>query len=173
VLFFAHRPAHAQGMVRPDTDGELHFTTNIGSFKLLGTDDKDVTGHFEMTAKGTVLVSGVKNKPTTTGSLKLEYSYEPLKKYAYHGQGTLTLDGTWRSVQWFGTGLSGTFKGRGKFRLVGEFDKDLNTGLYWTTAGSKKEYWPANSVMEVLVPGFTSDVVKPEAVPVPSSSGGK
>src|SRR5208283_3767333 len=82
ALFFADRPARAQGMVRPNTDGEFHFTTNIGSFKLLGTEDKDVTGHLEVSAKGTILVSGVDQPPVTTGTLRLEYSYLPLKKFA-------------------------------------------------------------------------------------------
>ena len=154
-------------MVRSPGDGEFHFTTNVGSFKLLGSEEQNVSGHFEMTARGTILISGVDKPPVTTGTLKLEYSYPPLKKYAYHGQGSFALDGTWRSVQWFGTELTGSFKGRGKFRLVGEFDKNLNTGWYWTTDPSKKEYWPANSVMEFLVPGYTSVIAAPKGIPQP------
>ena len=147
--------------------------TNIGSFKLLGSEDKDVTGHLEFTGKGTVLISGVDNPPVTTGTLKLEYSYPKLKKYCFHGQGSFKLDGSWRSVQWFGMNLTGSFNGRGKFRLVGEFDKNLNTGLYWTTDPAKKEYWPANSVIEFLVPGYTSALTTPKAVPqpIPQPSG--
>jgi hypothetical protein len=174
MLFLAHRPARAQGMVRPEGPGIFHFTTNIGSFKLLGSDEKDVTGTLEMTARGTVLVSGVDKPPVTTGKLKLEKAYPELKKYAFHGQGTLKLQGTWRSVQWFGTDLTGVFNGRGKFRLVGEFDKQLNTGWFWTTDPKDKKYWPANSVVEYLVPNYTSEVVKPRAIPTPPPpSGGK
>ena len=158
-------------MVRPKGPGEFHFTTNIGSFKLLGSDEQDVHGHLEVTAKGTILVSGVEKAPTATGTLKLEKAYPSMKKYVFHGQGTLKLDGTWRSVQWFGTDLTGYFNGRGKFRLVGEFDKDLNTGWYWTTNPAKKQYWPANSVVEYLVPGFSSEVGLPK--PIPQPTGGK
>src|SRR5579862_577950 len=118
VLFFAHRPAHAQGMVRPTGAGIFHFTTNIGSFKLLGSDEEDVSGTLDMKSKGTILVSGVDKAPATTGSLRLEISYPELKKYTFHGDGSLHLQGKWRSVQWFGTDLTATFNGRGKFRLV-------------------------------------------------------
>jgi hypothetical protein len=168
VLLFSHRPAQAQGMVRPEGDGEFHFSTKVGSFKLLGTEDKDVTGHLEFTGKGTVLISGVDNPPATTGTLKLEYSYLPLKKYCFHGSGSFKLDGSWRSVQWFGSDLTGNFKGRGKFRLVGEFDKDLNTGVFWTTDPNKKNFWPPNSVLEYLVPGYSSTVTKPKAINQPA-----
>lgn len=153
-------------MVRPEGDGDMHFTTNIGSFKLLGMMDSGVSGHLELNCTGTVLVSGF-DKPPVTKGFRLEYTYEPLKKYAYHGKGTLVLDGKWRSVQWFGTGLTGYFHGRGKFRLVGEFDKDLNTGLYWMNDPKDKKYWPANSVMEVLVPAYSSQVSAPKAIPLP------
>jgi len=154
-------------MQRPNGPGEFHFTTKIGSFKLLGTNEEEVTGELKVTARGTILVSGCEKMPTTTGTLKLEYSYAPLKKYVFHGQGTLTVTGPLRAVQWFGTDLMGDFKGRGKFRLVGEFDKDLNTGTYWRQDPAKKEYWPANAVVENLVPDYSSSIAAPKAVPKP------
>ncbi|MHB8636474.1 MAG: hypothetical protein ACYC96_08375 [Fimbriimonadaceae bacterium] len=171
VLFFARHPARAQGMVRPAGNGVFHFTTNIGSFKLLGIEDQGVSGHFEMTANGTVLVTGVDKLPTVTGTLRLEKSFPKWKKYCYHGRGKLTLDGAWRSVQWFGTDLVGNFDGRGKFRLVGEFDKNLNTGWYWTTDPKDKKYWPANAVIEYLVPGYAPEVATPKAIPTPAPGG--
>lgn len=170
ALFLSHRPAQAQGMVRPEGDGVFHFSTKIGSFKLLGNEDKSVTGHLEFTGKGTVLISGVDTPPPTTGTLKLEYSYLPLKKYCFHGTGSFKLDGAWRSIQWFGTDLTGYFKGRGKFRLVGEFDKDLNTGVFWTTDPKDVHYWPPNSVFEYMVPGYQSTVTKPKAITAPAPS---
>ena len=152
-------------MVRPTGAGPLHFATNIGSFKILGTDDTGVTGRLEFSGKGTVLISGIDKPPATTGTLKLEYSYLPLKKYAFHGDGSFVLDGHFRSVQWFGTKLNGYFNGRAKFRLVGEFDKDLNTGTYWSTDPAKKQFWPANSVMEIVVPGYSSEVTNVKPIP--------
>lgn len=176
LLFLAQHPAQAQGMVRPEGPGDFHFMTNIGSFKILGSEGQPVTGHLVFSAKGTILISGFTTLPKTTGTLKLEYKYEPLKKYCYHGEGTITIDGPFRSIQWFGTKLKGDFHGRAKFRLVGEFDKDLNTGFYWTDDANKKQFWPANSVVEYPVPGYTSAITKPPKaiqIPTPSSKSGK
>jgi hypothetical protein len=168
-LFFGLRgQAHAQGMVRPKGPGTLHFSTKLGSFKLLGNDLEPVTGHLEMTFKGGLLVSGIDHEPKPTGNVRLEYTYGPLKKYAYSGQGKLVIDGTWRSLQWFGSDMDATFVGRGKVRLSGEFDKDLNTGTYWTTDPKKTTAWPANNLMEVPIPGYIPNTNSNEqGMPIP------
>jgi hypothetical protein len=155
VVLLMNRTARAQNVVRPDGPGDFHFETKIGSFKLLGMDNGNVTGDFQMTGKGTLLISGLDVPPTITGTLKLEYSYDPLKKYCYHGQGTLVIkNGSWRNLQWFGTDLSASFHGRGKVRLVGEFDKNLNTGFWWISDPKNKEYWPPNSIGEHIIPPY-------------------
>lgn len=153
VLVVSVRPARAQ-FVRSRGPGEAHFTTNIGSFKMLGFEKEGCSGHFVMTGQGSLLVTGTDGPPDVTGNFRLEASFPEQKKWVYHGQGKLVLDGKWTSVQWFGTDLTGDFKGRAKLRITGEFDKNLNTGLYWTTDPKKKTYWPANSSMDMFVPPY-------------------
>ncbi len=154
AVLLSHRPAYAQSVERPKGPGDIHFETKIGSFKLLGTENGDVTGDFTMTATGTLLISGLDEPPVIPG-MKLEYVYKPLKKYCYHGSGTLTLkNATFRNLQWFGTNLTAAFHGRGKVRMVGEFDKNLSTGTYWTTDPKSVDYWTANNVIERLVPPY-------------------
>jgi hypothetical protein len=143
-------------MIRPKGPGTIHFSTRLGSFKLVSVENEPVSGHLEMTFKGGLLVSGIDTPPKPVGKIREEYTYAPLKKYAFSGEGKLVLDGTFRSLQWFGSDLDATFVGRGKLRLVGEFDRDLKTGEYWTTDPKKVQPWPANNLMEVPVPGYVA-----------------
>jgi hypothetical protein len=164
VVLMASRPAHAQmgNGKRPDGPGVAHLEAKVGSFKLLAADPDPpkgykpdfLTGHLEMSCSGTFLITGADHPPVITGNIIKEYEYAPLKKVAYHGTGKLVMDGTWTSLQWFGTDLTATFKGRGKFRLVGEFDKNQQLGTYWTVDPKSRQWWSANSAYDHYVPGY-------------------
>ena len=114
---------------------EVYLTTKIGSFKLL-----DGVGRVEMNFTGTMLVSQLKGTVTTSGNLKKEYSSK--SKEAWHGTGKIIVDGEFRAIQWFGTSLSGKWRGRGTARIYGEFDTNLETGYYWYSSDpSRKIPW--------------------------------
>ena len=118
----------------PNID-EINLTTHIGSFKLL-----DGVGRVEMNFTGTMLVSQLKGTVSASGNLKKEYSSKT--KEAWHGTGKIIVDGQFRAVQWFGTNLSGKWRGRGTARIYGEFDTNLETGYYWYSSDpSRKIPW--------------------------------
>jgi len=115
--------------------GEINLTTRIGSFKLL-----DGVGRVEVSFTGTMLVSQLKGTITTSGNLKEEYTSKT--KEAWHGTGKIIVDGEFRAIQWFGTNLSGKWRGRGTARIYGEFDTNLETGYYWySNDPSRKIPW--------------------------------
>lgn len=115
--------------------GEINLTTRIGSFKLL-----DGIGRVEVSFTGTILVSQLKGTVTTSGNLRKEYTSKT--KEAWHGTGKIVIDGEFRAVQWFGTNLSGKWRGRGTARIYGEFDTNLETGYYWySNDPSRKIPW--------------------------------
>ncbi len=157
--------------------GPLSMKTNLGSFKLVSHSDEDpLRGHLEMSFTGTVLVSGLdaKGKVTPSGGVRLEYADDAHKKRVYFGTGKLVVDGTARSIQWFGRGMQGTFVGRGLLRLYGEFDKDSKTGDYWfgpmSDTKSARIAW--NSLgMQVDIP-FHESGPSQQTIPTPRKSGG-
>lgn len=104
--------------------GVLNFKTKLGSFKV-----PDGQGELTFSFKGTVLVSKLKGTVNVSGNVRKEY--EGREKRVFFGQGTITVKGTWRAVQWFGTDLSARWYGAGMIELVGEFDRNLETGKYW------------------------------------------
>ena len=165
AVFSAFHFAKAQSVSRPKGPGTLHFSTKLGSFKLLSIEDELISGHIEMTFSGTILLTGAA-KPVLSGSLREEYRYPDLQKVAYSGKGKLVVDGPLKSLQWFGSDLNAVFTGRGKVRLVGEFDKNLDTGEYWFTDPKKKMPWPANNLQELVVPPYSVGAA-PETVPIP------
>ena len=122
--------------------GDLSFKSTIGSFKCLSTGGVPVKGKFTLSLKGTVLVSkpGPNTKVTTTGSIRLEKQYPKYGKSAYFGDGTITVEGEFDSIQVFGKNLNGRFVGRGFIRLYGEFDKNLDTGEYWFAGGDHRPW---------------------------------
>lgn len=124
----------AQGAAeRTDT---MFFETNIGSFKLL-----NCKGTLNFSFEGTVLISGLEGPLTVTGPLKKEYESADKKRIAYYGKGTIVAKGKWRGIQWFGQNMKGSFDGIGIIRMVGEFDKNMNTGYYWYKSNPEKQIW--------------------------------
>ena len=114
--------------------GTIFFKANVGSFKFLGVNNLPAEGHVQVSFSGTILVnsfSGNDPKITTTGNLRREYNDPAHLQQAYHGTGSIVIDGKFISIQWFGRDMTAQWHGFGIARLVGEFDKDLNTGKYW------------------------------------------
>lgn len=121
--------------------GHLNFVTNVGAFKVLGSDEVPVTGALTLKFTGTVLVSVPKpgTKITVTGNVRKEYETQDKLKQVYFGTGTMQIVGVVRAVQFFGRDLTGHFDGVGIFRFYGEFDKKLETGTYWFDGAAPEE----------------------------------
>jgi len=157
--------------------GQVSFRTTLGSLKFVPHNDTDlVTGHLEMSFTGTVLVSGLddKGRITPSGSVRMEYQDKDHRKVVFFGTGKLVVDGTCRSIQWFGRDMQGTFSGRGVLRLFGEFDRQGKTGDYWygAFADAKAQRTPWGTY------GITASVPEDRiipaqgTVPVPRRGGG-
>jgi hypothetical protein len=130
----------------------INFKSNIGSFKLMGT-DIPAKGVLEVEFTGTLLVSGlVSGSAIPSTGLVREYNSAKYKKQVYHGTGKLILNGSFAAVQFFGRNVSGKFTGLGIFRFYGEFDKNLDTGDYWYDGGDHN-FWGTGGA-QVTVPGY-------------------
>ncbi|MES1227591.1 MAG: hypothetical protein ABUL72_02910 [Armatimonadota bacterium] len=125
--------------------GVLHFVSHLGSFKSIDGD-----GRLEFEFKGTVLVTRLQGKVTPTGSIRVEYDKD--NRRIYTGSGRLLIEGKWRGVQWFGSNMKGIWWGTGAIRLVGEFDKNLQTGDYWYDNIAEKSSWPATGTITLWLP---------------------
>ena len=145
--------------LKPKGQGILHFVSNLGSFRTI-----DGSGRMEFEFKGTVLVGRLEGKATPTGTLRLEYDKNG--RQIYTGSGRLVIEGKWRAVQWFGSNMRGVWWGKGAMRLVGDFDKKLQTGDYWYDRPDERASWPANGTTTLWLPkpgyGADADVVPKE-----------
>lgn len=135
----------------------LYFQTNLGSFR-----SANGAGKMTFSFSGTVLIHNwdldVKTKDiekapktykvTLQGNIRKEY--ERHGRAVYFGKGTITIEGAWRAIQWFGKDMKGQWTGQGAISIVGEFDKQGNTGTYWYDP-AKKNFWPT-SLMELSLP---------------------
>jgi hypothetical protein len=123
------------------TSGEVDFKTAIGSFKISSPGIEKARGKITMSFTGTLLLSDYKGSaPVFTGTVRKEYENLKEKKVVYFGKGTVTIDGSFRAVQWFGRDMSAKWVGMGICRLYGEFDKDGNTGTF-LVKGDALRYW--------------------------------
>lgn len=148
----------AQGNEPP---GVISFQTALGSFKLLPRNDKDpVRGRLEFSFTGTVLISGLQGRVIPSGNLRKEFDDPKMQRQVFFGTGKLVIEGTVRSVQWFGREMRGNFNGRGIFRFYGEFwrnpaTRQLETGNYWyglpTDARAERRPWGTYG-MQAAVP---------------------
>lgn len=138
----------------------LNFKTTIGSFKILGT-DVPASGTVSFSFRGTVLVSGLEGTVVPTGSVRLEYADKPHRKQVFHGAGSLTVNGKFTGIQFFGNDLVGKFIGFGLIRMYGEFDRNLNTGEFWYEGGEHTD-WGTGGRMQT-VPGLppSADLFRP------------
>lgn len=125
----------------------INLRTSIGSFKLISGE-----GIASFTFEGTVLLIDVKGDVKVEGKVKKEFDDPKLKRKAYFGKGKITVNGSWRGIQWFGSNMQGTVKGKSIIRLAGEFDKNLDTGEYWfgNDTQNKRPWYTAG--ITVVVP---------------------
>ena len=144
--------------------GEADLKTSIGSFKILKRGDVLPSGKIRMSFKGTVLVVGLKKdaKFSITGNVRKEYENAQRGRICYHGQGTITMDGTFESIQWFGRDLNMNWIGQGVCRVYGEFDSRGDTGTF-TYKGDKPKFWGNGGMTYVLpVPSYMNGAAKPK-----------
>lgn len=147
-----------RGEVRPRLEyGTLHFQTNLGSFRII-----DGEGRVQFRFRGSLLISNLEGDYSITGETRKEYEDED--RVVYSGEGTVTVVGNWRAIQWFGTNMQGVWYGKGLMRIVGEFDRDGNTGTYWYDDPNNFRYWPATAVNNVQLPEPITGV-DPSVVP--------
>jgi hypothetical protein len=145
--------------------GTAFFNTNVGSFKLMAADELPAEGTLDMAFRGTVLVSNLEPGSTivVTGNVRKEIDDQKYKRQVYFGDGRLTIVGKFRSVQFFGRGLRAAFEGYAFGRLYGEFDKNLDTGLYWYKELPNQTPWSSGgSPLQVPLPGTQQPKVKVE-----------
>jgi hypothetical protein len=124
----------------------MNMQANLGSFKLINGE-----GQIVFRFSGTVMLNGYEGTaPKIEGNIKREL--ERFGRQVYFGTGTMTLEGKWRGIQWFGRDLTYfRWHGHGIARLVGEFDKDQNIGQYWySDRTNDKKYWYAQSITVTL-----------------------
>ncbi len=163
-------PEQMAGVTPREDFATMHMRTKIGSFKIV-----DAQGRLDFSFKGTVLISQLKGTAVPSGNLKKEYDAHG--RTVYFGTGRIVVTGSWRGIQWFGTDMNGVWYGAGLARLAGEFDKDLNTGEFWFSDPTRKEYWLTSGIMTVTLPSVLDKkrVVPTErgkGTPPPKSSGG-
>ncbi|CAN5656842.1 hypothetical protein BH11ARM2_BH11ARM2_30200 [soil metagenome] len=123
----------------------LKFKTTLGSFKILGSSKDPARGNLNVSFRGTILLTDAQGDVKITGDVRKEYEDIPHKKVAYFGKGHLALNGSARSVQFFGSDVDGSFKGFGVMRMYGEFDKNFDTGTY-QFVGSQPMPWGTGGI---------------------------
>jgi len=132
--------------VTPSTKfATMHMHTKLGSFKSI-----DSEGRFDLRFRGTLLISQLKGTAVPSGNIRKQYDKHG--RQVYFGEGQMVITGKWRAIQWFGADMSAVWYGGGVIRLSGEFDKNLNTGQYWFSDPSKKQYWLTSGVYTIPLP---------------------
>jgi hypothetical protein len=157
----------------PLLTGKCWMKAKIGSFKITSPGDPRAYGDIKMSFKGSVLIVNYEGKTpiVATGNLRKEYENKDRNRVMYFGQGTITLNGRMRAMQWFGTDLDMTWKGMGICRLQGKFDKDGNTGQYFLEGEKQPFWWPADSTLTFVLPRREDTIVAPKVKINPPSGG--
>lgn len=142
--------------------GLIYFNTNVGSFKILGINEIPVEGTIDLEFKGTVLVSDLEpgSSIVVSPGIRREIDDKKLNKQVYFGHGRITIEGKLRALQFFGTDLRARFDGFGFIRLYGEFDRNLDTGLFWFKGFETQQAPWNNGGISFSVP--RADLVKPK-----------
>ncbi len=156
----------------PATTGEVAMKSKKCGFKINSKGDDKAFGKITISFKrGTLLVVGYKGvAPVVTGAgLRLEYNNDKRERMEYHGEGTLTLDGKFRSIEFFGGSLVCNWLGSGICRLYGEFDETGDTGSF-TVKGEREKPWGTGGTYFTLPPRVDATVV-PRVRPKGSGGG--
>lgn len=123
----------------------MNLQCNIGSIKCI-----DGEGRLTINFSGTILIVDLEGQEQLTGDYIKEYDKNGRR--TYYGTGTITVNGKWRAVQWFGSDMTATWNGRGVMRVSGEFDRNLQTGRYWFDDPAEYMPFPASATNTVIVP---------------------
>lgn len=171
-------PEFRAGVEQNPNYGTMHFTTQVGSFKLVGGE-----GRIDFTFRGSVVINVMPGaKVTVTGNVKKQFDeaeHAPSKlgkskaapRVVYFGDGKVSIIGKWRAVQCFGKKISAVWYGQGRVRLSSEFFKDpatgeLVTGQFWYNDPSDKNYWFNGAIQEVPNPPYSGNANPgPQVVP--------
>ncbi len=162
-------PCLAQAPVKT---GEVVMKTNIGAFKISSMGDVNASGKIKMSFKrGTLLIVDYKGAAPigTTPGLRVEYENKKRKRIEFHGEGTVTLDGTFQSIQFFGRSLDMSWSGAGICRVYGEFDNAGNTGTFFVK-GEKEMPWGTGGTYFTL-PSRNANIVVPKIRPKGTGGG--
>lgn len=152
--------------------GTVDFWTKIGSFKIASPDTNiKARGKITMSFQGTVLVVGLEGSAIPGPGVKVQYDDAKHARKVYFGRGTLTVDGKWRAMQFFGRDFKGSWTGMGIMRMYGEFDDKLDTGTY-IVKGRPKEAWGNGGRQITLPPAPLPTDVKPKIEDVKPGKGG-
>ena len=153
-------------------DDTLYFSTTVGSFKLLPPGPEKTAGTLDVEFEGTLMVNGLKGQITPGAGVRLEYDRPKHERKVYFGKGHIRISGDFRSIQFFGRNLKGSFKGVAVARLYGEFDKNMETGYYWFGSNPQKQDWGSYG-HTVVVPMYKAPTQQPGKVrDVPAKKGG-
>ncbi|HRF60581.1 MAG TPA: hypothetical protein PLH94_11810 [Fimbriimonadaceae bacterium] len=144
-------PAQRVGVEAKADYATLHLRTKLGSFRMI-----DGQGRVEIQFTGTLLVSQLKGNIGITGQVKKEFDKEG--RQVWFGTGRAIITGSFRAIQWFGRNMQAVWFGKGVCQIVGEFDKDLNTGEYWFDDPKDRMAWSASTLMTIVLP-------RPSAMP--------
>ncbi len=147
----------------------MHLKCGLGSFKTRPKEPNGMAeGRFEISFTGSVLVNGL-NGDTHVGPGLIK-EYDGLGRQIYHGTGRLVVNGKWRGLQWFGSDMQAVWYGSGLINIIGEFDKNLQTGEYWYNDSLSRGVWPT-IMMTMLLPEMRAGVT-PGVVPKKKGEGG-
>ncbi len=144
----------------------LHYESKLGSTRLI-----DGEGRVEMTFTGTLLISKLDGEHTITGDYRKEFEGDG--RVVYTGTAKLVLSGKFRAIQWFGRDMKAIWYGKGVARLVGEFDKNMETGFYWYTDKDVQFPWYATSITTVVLPPYLPGINKRNPVRRGDSKAGE
>jgi hypothetical protein len=171
ALTGAQGPASAAAV--PVKTGEVVMKTTKGSFKITSPGDVNAFGKIQMSFKGSLLIIGYDGKIPIVPSagLRVEYKNDKRQRIEYFGEGTVTLDGKFRAIQFLGRNLNLSWtEAYGICRVYGQFDKDGNTGTF-TVKGDQERYWGSDGTT-FTVPPRTNNAVVPPIKVKPKGSGG-
>ena len=172
TVAFALLPLAALALGQEKADETLFFSTTVGSFKLLPPGPDTTRGTLDMEFEGTLMVSGLKGKITPGPGVRLEYARPKHLRQVYFGKGHIRVSGEFRSMQFFGRNLKGSFKGVTVARLYGEFDKNMETGYFWYASKPEKQDWGSYG-RTLSIPLNQAPATQPGKVrDVPSKKGG-
>ena len=165
-------PAAALAFGQAAKEDTLFFSTTVGSFKILPPGPDKTKGTLDMDFEGTLMVSELKGQITPGPGIRLEYERPKHGRKVYFGKGHIRVSGDFRSMQFFGRNLKGSYTGIGVARLYGEFDKNMETGYYWYASKPEKIDWGSYG-RTLYVPAYNGPTVKPGKVrDVPAKKGG-